>query len=104
MVDALFFALRRSRVSLVQDRAAHILTQAGAVIGVQGERGRYAAGQVILATGGVSYPLTGSTGDGYAMAAGLGHTILPPRPSLVPLEADGRTAPGCRVSPCGMWF
>ena len=93
VVDALFFALRRSRVSLVQDRAAHILTQAGVVTGVQGERGRYAAGQVILATGGVSYPLTGSTGDGYAMAAGLGHTILPPRPSLVPLEADGEDCP-----------
>ena len=92
-LDALFFALRRSRVSLVQDRAAHILTQAGGVTGVQGERGRYAAGQVILATGGVSYPLTGSTGDGYAMAAGLGHTILPPRPSLVPLEAEGEDCP-----------
>jgi len=41
---------------------------------------------VILATGGVSYPATGSTGDGYRFAEGFGHTIVNPRPSLVPLE------------------
>ena len=93
VVDALFLALRRSRVALVQDRAEHILTREGAVTGVQGEHGSYAASQVILATGGVSYPLTGSTGDGYAMAAELGHTILPPKPSLVPLVTEGEECP-----------
>ena len=41
---------------------------------------------VIIATGGKSYPLTGSTGDGYAFASSLGHTITPIKPSLVPLE------------------
>ena len=41
---------------------------------------------VIVATGGISYPATGSTGDGYRFAEKLGHTIIPPRPSLVPLE------------------
>ena len=41
---------------------------------------------VILATGGVSYPATGSTGDGYKLAEGLGHSVVNPRPSLVPLE------------------
>jgi len=40
---------------------------------------------VVIATGGVSYPLTGSTGDGYKFAKKLGHTIIPPKPSLVPL-------------------
>jgi len=44
---------------------------------------------VILATGGASYPATGSTGDGYAMAAALGHTVIDPVGSLVPLEAKG---------------
>lgn len=44
------------------------------------------ADKVILATGGKSYPLTGSTGDGYKMASNLGHTITKIRPSLVPLE------------------
>ena len=53
------------------------------------ERGEYRCKAVILATGGVSYPLTGSTGDGYQMAAALGHTIIPPKPSLVPLVAEG---------------
>lgn len=41
--------------------------------------------QVIVATGGVSYPATGSTGDGYTFAADLGHTVEPVRPSLTPL-------------------
>ncbi len=45
------------------------------------------AGRVILATGGVSWPQTGSRGDGYRFAAQLGHTVIPPKPSLVPLIA-----------------
>ncbi|MGI6343696.1 MAG: NAD(P)/FAD-dependent oxidoreductase [Bacillota bacterium] len=44
------------------------------------------ADAVIIATGGASYPATGSTGDGYALAGQAGHTIVPPRPALVPLE------------------
>lgn len=44
-----------------------------------------AKGAVVLATGGLSYPSTGSTGDGYALAEAAGHTVLPPRPSLIPL-------------------
>lgn len=93
VVDALFFALRRAGVDLVQDRAREILTDHGVVSGVKGERGSYAGGAVILATGGASYPLTGSTGDGYAMAAALGHTILPPKASLIPLVVEGEECP-----------
>lgn len=93
VVDALFFALRRSGVDLIQDRAREILTDHGAVSGVKGERGSYAGDAVILATGGASYPLTGSTGDGYAMAAALGHTILPPKASLIPLVVEGEECP-----------
>ena len=90
IVDALFLALRRSRVAITEDRAVSLFTdETGAVTGVQGEHGRYPAGAVVLATGGASYPGTGSTGDGYAMAEAVGHTILPPKPSLVPLEAVG---------------
>ena len=48
--------------------------------------------KVILATGGVSYPQTGSTGDGYRFAKKLGHTIVPPKPSLVPLTTRGQLA------------
>ena len=55
------------------------------VIGVQTNRGEFKADKVILATGGKSYPLTGSTGDGYKLAKNLGHTIKTIKPSLVPL-------------------
>ena len=48
---------------------------------VRTERGEHRCKAVILATGGVSYPLTGSTGDGYQMAAALGHTVVPPQAS-----------------------
>ena len=90
IIDALFQALRRKRVSLVEDRAVRLLTdEEGCISGVKGERGSYTARAVILATGGASYPLTGSSGDGYEMAAAVGHAIVPPRPSLVPLAAEG---------------
>lgn len=52
---------------------------------VRTANGRYLASAVILAAGGASWPATGSTGDGYALAAALGHTIVTPRPALVPL-------------------
>jgi predicted Rossmann fold flavoprotein len=85
-------ALRRRCSSLgvvwQRDRAAEILTEEGRVCGVRGERGTYPAGAVILATGGMSYPGTGSTGDGYRLAGALGHTIVPPRGSLVPLVSE----------------
>ena len=53
----------------------------------------YYADAVIVATGGASYPATGSTGDGYRLAASVGHTIVPIRPALVPLETAGNVAP-----------
>lgn len=93
VIDALFMSLRRQRVSIVEERATGLLTQDGSVCEVRGEHGRYAASAVILATGGASYPLTGSTGDGYPMAAELGHTILTPGPSLVPLVTVGDECP-----------
>ncbi|MFR8334357.1 MAG: hypothetical protein ACLU9S_20020 [Oscillospiraceae bacterium] len=57
--------------------------------GVRTDQEQIPAGKVILATGGCSYPATGSTGDGYRMAAQLGHTVIPPTGSLVPLEEAG---------------
>ena len=80
--------LRRLRVRILRERAAEIVTAEGRVTGVRGERQLYPADAAVLATGGVSYPATGSTGDGYTMAAALGHTIVPPRGSLVPLESS----------------
>ena len=54
---------------------------------VRAENGQILASRVILATGGLSWPQTGSTGDGYRFAAELGHAVVPPRPALVPLVA-----------------
>ena len=62
---------------------------AGRVTGVRTDRGDFFAPAVILATGGKSYPATGSTGDGYRMAKALGHSIVPPVGSLVPLVEEG---------------
>ncbi len=57
------------------------------VVGVKTNHGQLTADKIILAVGGKSYPLTGSTGDGYRLAEELGHTITEIRPSLVPLES-----------------
>ncbi len=81
--------LKALRVEMVRDRARSVETADGAVTGVVGERGRYGADAVILATGGVSYPATGSTGEGHRMAAELGHTVTPLQGSLVPLREKG---------------
>ncbi len=66
-------------------RATDIQVADGRVVGVQTEGKEYPASTVILATGGASYPETGSTGDGYRLAAALGHTVTRLRPALVPL-------------------
>ena len=60
------------------------------IIGVETNHGKIQADKVILATGGKSYPLTGSTGDGYHLAKEVGHTITEIKPSLVPLETHDK--------------
>ena len=87
IIDALFFQLRRLKVPVVQTRVKNILVEEGAVVGVETEDGKIPCKAVILATGGVSYQATGSTGDGHRMAEELGHTIVELKPSLVPLES-----------------
>ncbi len=68
-----------------------ILVEDGRVQGVVTRQGeRLSAGQVILATGGQSYPVTGSDGDGYRLAEKLGHTVLPPTPVLSALVSDAQ--------------
>ncbi|MFC1616623.1 NAD(P)/FAD-dependent oxidoreductase [Candidatus Margulisiibacteriota bacterium] len=62
------------------------------IIGVKVNNKEYLANAVIIATGGSSYPATGSTGDGYTLAKNAGHTIIPIKPALVPLETEGSTA------------
>lgn len=89
IIDALFFELRRQGVELLHDRVTGLAEEDGRICGVYTDRnGMLPAESVILATGGASYPRTGSTGDGYALAQSVGHTVTAIRGSLVPLESD----------------
>lgn len=105
ILDALQDQLRRSGVTVRTGRVKRILTENGAVSGVETQNEKIGASAVILATGGASYPTTGSTGDGYAMASALGHTIVPAEGSLVPLETAGHDAQdmqGLSLRNCGV--
>ncbi len=81
--------LRQLGVQVIRDRAQALLIRDGSLQGVSTGGGDRAAARVIVAAGGVSYPLTGSTGDGYRLAEQAGHKIVEPRGSLVPLCAAG---------------
>lgn len=85
VIDALFLTMRKCGIQLRQDVVIGIECLEDGSFLVRGESGGERCKAVILATGGVSYPLTGSTGDGYRFARAFGHTIVEPRPSLVPL-------------------
>ncbi|MBE6933783.1 MAG: NAD(P)/FAD-dependent oxidoreductase [Ruminococcaceae bacterium] len=78
--------MRRCHVVVKTERVLEILSENGRVCGVRTQQGTHKCSKVILATGGLSYPTTGSTGDGYIMAGALGHTVVECVGSLVPLE------------------
>lgn len=78
---------------IIYDGAKSLLIQDGACVGVKSKSGvEYKADAVLIATGGMSYQVTGSTGDGYILAKGAGHNIIPPEPSLVSLIEKGSIA------------
>ena len=89
VLDCLRSELRRMSVTVRNEAVTEILQENGRVSGVRTGKNTYEASWVILATGGVSYPATGSTGDGYAFAEALGHTVIAQEGSLVPLTAVG---------------
>jgi predicted Rossmann fold flavoprotein len=91
VADALVrFAQEQGAEILLRSRAVRLLRDGQRVTGVVLETGeRLPAGAVVVATGGASYPKTGSTGDGYRLAEQVGHTIVPIRPALVPLVVGG---------------
>ena len=93
ILDCLKQQLRKKGVTIHAERGVRILTEDGAVCGVQTKQQVFSAPNVILATGGLSYPSTGSTGDGYEMAQKLGHTVVATEGSLVPLSAAGSDCP-----------
>lgn len=96
VLDAFISKLKELNVKIITNCkvqkilvGAQINAQNTAVKGVQTEDGRtFPADKVILATGGRSYPVTGSTGDGYEMAEELGHTVIEAKPALVPLTCN----------------
>ena len=93
VLDALKNAAVKAGVRIRTARAKEILTADAHVTGVVTDRETIPCSWVILATGGLSYPTTGSTGDGYKMAQALGHTVTPCEGSLVPLEIEGSDCP-----------
>ncbi|MCK4251881.1 NAD(P)/FAD-dependent oxidoreductase [candidate division WOR-3 bacterium] len=88
VVNCLVGYTKKNKVTIKTNfRVSKIITDGPRVVGVEGNnRERIDGNAVIIATGGKSYPLTGSTGDGYMLARMLGHEIIKPVPGLVPLE------------------
>ena len=93
ITHALRSAMSERGVRVQRCRAKAVTVADGAVTGVQTDSGFFPADAVILATGGRSYPRTGSDGDGYRMAQALGHTVIAQRPSLVPLRSNSDICP-----------
>lgn len=89
VLSALNVFLQSKNVEIRKARVKKLLLRDGVVAGVETDKGSIYGRCVIVCTGGCSYPLTGSTGDGYEFAKQAGHTIVEPRGSLVPLEEDG---------------
>lgn len=88
IVDALNSATQRLGVQRIHGRVTRLICENGAVSGVELESGEQIFGdKVIICTGGKSYSATGSSGDGYILAQSVGHTVIEPKPSLVPLVA-----------------
>ena len=111
IVHALVSACRKAGVKTVYARVQELLVAGDVVCGVKTDGGEIAADAVIVCTGGRSYPGTGSDGDGYVLAEQVGHTVVTPRPSLVPITSRSRLCPelqglslrnvSLRIVPCG---
>ena len=93
VVDAMVRRCRESGVKIINRRVSRIVAEDGRVCGVLCGDERIDAAAVILCTGGKSYPLTGSDGDGYRLAGALGHETVTPTPSLVPLTSKNKDCP-----------
>lgn len=92
IVDTLVEVCKKSGVKIIHDNITSLIIENHSAVGAKGEKDTYSAQKVLIATGGMSYPKTGSTGDGYIFAKSAGHTIMPIRPSLVPLEIEEKEA------------
>ena len=88
IAEALVRECKKLHVKFIKDKVTDIIYEDSEIKGVECVKGIYFADTVILATGGLSYPATGSTGDGYLFAEKLGHTVTELSPSLVPIVCD----------------
>lgn len=93
VVDTMHSYAEQNGCKIVCDSAVELIIENGTVAGVKCTDGTYYADSVIVCCGGKSYPLTGSTGDGYMLAKQAGHTITELKPSLVPLTSNN---PDCK--------
>lgn len=89
IVSAMFNSCRSAGVEFVFRKVIEIRTEDGSVSSLKYSGGELEVDAIIVATGGRSYPLTGSDGDGYKFAKSAGHTVTELRPSLVPIVAEG---------------
>lgn len=89
ILHALEAYLRDGHVTIHKNsRVSRLILEAGCVTGVETQKGIFLGKNTLIATGGVSYPSTGSTGDGYTLAASADHTIQPPRPAIIAFETE----------------
>ncbi len=88
VVDTLKKFALKPNVKVITSTVKKLIVENDVVKGVICSEGKINADSVIIATGGKSYPLTGSTGDGYKLAKSVGHTIIEPKPSLVPIVTN----------------
>lgn len=93
IVRALVNACREAGVKIKHSRVRSLIIENGRAVGVRTEDGEERGDAVIIATGGKSYPRTGSDGDGYALAKEAGHTVTRLLPSLVPIVSDSKICP-----------
>ena len=93
IVKAMVNACKTAGVKIKTGRIREIIVEDGKAVGVRYDGGQDRADAVIIATGGKSYPGTGSDGDGYSLAAAVGHTVTPLLPSLVPMVSPSKICP-----------
>jgi hypothetical protein len=96
VLDALLRRLERSGATLALDEPVTDLRKSGDIFELSTNQRMITCRRVIVTTGGQSYPGAGTRGDGYVWAARFGHTIVPPRPALVPLRVDADWVAGLR--------
>ncbi len=88
VIAALERAMKSPLLELRQDTVTGLILHDGSIAGVKTKKGICSCENILLCTGGASYPLTGSTGDGYKIAGACGHNVVLPTGSLVPLVSD----------------